>query len=97
MDPPILPKETVAVSSIVQKKSTAPSTKTTSKSQSKNVATPKNSKGKSVEKSAVPPSSPRKESSVVGSAIPVEKGSAIPAPSSTMYDRTRSKRKAAAS
>ena len=82
---------------LFKKKSTAPSTKTASKSQSKNVATPKKSKGKSVEKSAVPPSFPRKESSVVGSAIPVEKGSTIPAPSGTMYDHTRSKRKAAAS
>ncbi len=55
---------------------------------------PKKSKGKSVEKSVVPPSSPDKES-LVGSTIPIKKGSAISVPSGTMYDRTRSKRKAA--
>jgi hypothetical protein len=98
VDPPILPKETVAVSSIVQKKYTAPPTKTASKSkesQSKNVVASKKSKGKSVEKSMVSLSSPGKESVVVGSAIPIEKGSAILFPSRTVNDRTRSKRKAA--
>uniref|UniRef100_A0A2N9HAB7 Aminotransferase-like plant mobile domain-containing protein n=1 Tax=Fagus sylvatica TaxID=28930 RepID=A0A2N9HAB7_FAGSY len=45
-------------------------------------------------KTAIPPSSPDKES-LVGSTIPIKKGSAISVPSGTMYDRTRSKRKAA--
>ena len=59
------------------------------------MATLKKSKGNYVEKSAVPPSFPGKESSMVGSTIPVEKGFAIPIPSDTMYNRTKSKRKAA--
>jgi hypothetical protein len=92
VDPPIPSNETV--SSTARKKPTPPPAKAASKSQSKNVVAPKKAKGKSVEKSAVTPSSPDEES-LVGSAIPVEKGSAVLVPSGTMYDRTRSKRKAA--
>ncbi len=91
MDPPIPSNETV--SSTARKKPTPPPAKATSKSQSKNVVAPKKAKGKSVEKSAVTPSSPDEEP-LVGSAIPAEKGSAVLVPSGTMYDRTRSKRKA---
>jgi hypothetical protein len=96
---PISSKETE--SSAVRKKSTPLSVKAASKSQSKSVIAPKKAKGKSIEKSAVTCSSPDEKSLVEsathaekGSAIPIEKGSAAPIPLSTMYDRTRSKRKA---
>ena len=59
------------------------------------MAAPRKSKGKSVEKFVVSPSSPGKESVVLGFTILVEKGFTIPIPSGTMYDCTRSKRKAA--
>ena len=55
---------------------------------------PKKAKGKSIEKSVVTRSSPDEES-MVESATPAEKGSAALILPSTMYDRTRSKRKAA--
>ena len=59
------------------------------------MAAPRKSKGKSVERFVVSPSSPGKESVVLGFTILVEKGFTIPIPSGTMYDCTRSKRKAA--
>ena len=84
VDPPIPAKE--AASSAVRKKPTPPSTKTASKPRSKNVVASKKAKGQSNEKSAATSYSLGEESPV---------GSAVPIPSSTMYDRTRSKRKAA--
>jgi hypothetical protein len=92
VDPSIPSKE--AVSSAVRKKSTPPPAKAASKSQGKSATAPKKAKGKSVERFAVPTSSPDGES-LVRSATPTEKGSAVPIPPGTMYDRTRSKRKAA--
>ena len=86
VDPSIPSKE--AVSSVVRKKSTPPPAKAAS------ATAPKKAKGKFIEKSAIPASSPD-GASLVGSAMPAEKGSAVPIPSGTMYDRTRSKRKAA--
>ena len=91
VDPPIPSKE--AVSFAVRKKPTPPPTKTASKPWNKNVVASKKAKGQSVEKSTATPSSPGEESPI-GSAIPTEKGSAVPIPSGTMYDHTRSKRKA---
>ena len=83
-----------AESSAVRKKPAPPSSKTTSKPRSKNVAASKKVKGQSTQKSAVTPPSSGEESPVE-SATPADKGLAAPIPPSTMYDRTRSKRKAA--
>jgi hypothetical protein len=91
VDPSIPVKE--AVSSATRKKPAPSSTKTASKPRSKNVVASKKAKGPSVEKSVVTPSSG--EESPVESAVPADRGSAAPIPSGTMYDRTRSKRKAA--
>uniref|UniRef100_A0A2N9HVA9 Aminotransferase-like plant mobile domain-containing protein n=1 Tax=Fagus sylvatica TaxID=28930 RepID=A0A2N9HVA9_FAGSY len=67
-------------------------TKAKSQPRSKSVAV-KKAKSKPTRKSAVaPPSS--SEEPAAESATPVEKESAIPTPPSTIYDRTRSKRKA---
>uniref|UniRef100_A0A2N9HIE7 Aminotransferase-like plant mobile domain-containing protein n=1 Tax=Fagus sylvatica TaxID=28930 RepID=A0A2N9HIE7_FAGSY len=69
-------------------------TKAKSQPRSKSVAV-KKAKSKPTRKSAVaPPSS--SEEPAAESATPVEKESAIPTPPSTIYDRTRSKRKAVA-
>uniref|UniRef100_A0A2N9IAP6 Aminotransferase-like plant mobile domain-containing protein n=1 Tax=Fagus sylvatica TaxID=28930 RepID=A0A2N9IAP6_FAGSY len=92
--PPIPSKEAVALSFVVQKKPTPPPNKAWSKSQSKSTVALKKAKGKSVEKSTATPSSSGEESLVV-STTPFEKRPAIPVPSGTMYDRTRSKRNAA--
>ena len=74
-----------------------------SESPGKSVASPKKAKGKTVGKSAAPASSPARESLVgpaitvkAGSAVSVEEESAVPVPPGTMYNRTRSKRKATA-
>jgi hypothetical protein len=80
-------------SSAVQEKSAPPSTKAKSQPRSKSVAV-KKAKGKPTQKSAVAPPSSGEESPVE-SATPIEKESAVPTPPSTMYGRTRSKRKAA--
>uniref|UniRef100_A0A2N9HJ25 Aminotransferase-like plant mobile domain-containing protein n=1 Tax=Fagus sylvatica TaxID=28930 RepID=A0A2N9HJ25_FAGSY len=67
-------------------------TKAKSQPRSKSVAV-KKAKSKPTRKSAVaPPSS--SEEPAAESATPVEKESAVPTPPSTIYDRTRSKRKA---
>uniref|UniRef100_A0A2N9JA03 Aminotransferase-like plant mobile domain-containing protein n=1 Tax=Fagus sylvatica TaxID=28930 RepID=A0A2N9JA03_FAGSY len=81
-------------SSAVRKKSAPSSTKTKSQPGSKNVAASKKAKGKPTQKSAAAPPSSGEESPVE-SATPIEKESAVPTPPSTMYGRTRSKRKAA--
>jgi hypothetical protein len=81
-------------SSAVRKKSAPSSTKTKSQPGSKNVAASKKAKGQPTQKSAAAPPSSGEESPVE-SATPIEKGSAVPTPPSTMYGRTRSKRKAA--
>jgi hypothetical protein len=81
-------------SSAVRKKSAPSSTKTKSQPRSKSVAASKKAKGKPTQKSAAAPPSSGEESPVE-SATPIEKGSAVPTPPSTMYGRTRSKRKAA--
>jgi hypothetical protein len=98
-DPPIPVKEVAP--SAVQEKSTPPPVKAAGKSQVKSVAAPKRAKGKTVEKSAAPASSPERESLVglaipaeEGSAVPVKEGSAVPIPPGTIYNRTRSNRKA---
>jgi hypothetical protein len=83
-----------AESSAVRKKPASSSTKTESKPRSKNVVASKKVKGQSTQKSAATPPSSGEESPVEF-ATPTEKGSAVPTPSSTMYARTRSKRKAA--
>jgi hypothetical protein len=101
VDPSIAVKEVAP--SAVQEKSTPPPVKVVSKSPGKSVAPPKKAKGKAVGKSAAPTSSPERES-LVGSAITVKEGSAVsaeeesavPVPPGTMYNRTRSKRKATA-
>ena len=80
-------------SSAVQEKSASPSTNVKSQPRSKSVAV-KKAKGKPTKNSAVAPPSSGEESPVE-SATPIEKESAIPTPPSTMYGRTRSKRKAA--
>uniref|UniRef100_A0A2N9FWF7 Aminotransferase-like plant mobile domain-containing protein n=1 Tax=Fagus sylvatica TaxID=28930 RepID=A0A2N9FWF7_FAGSY len=99
LDPPVDPtkdtsppsKETE--SSAIQEKSAPPSTKAKSQPRSKSVAV-KKAKSKPTQKSAVaPPSS--SEEPAAESATPIEKESAVPTPPSTMYGRTRSKRKAA--
>uniref|UniRef100_A0A2N9GHN1 Aminotransferase-like plant mobile domain-containing protein n=1 Tax=Fagus sylvatica TaxID=28930 RepID=A0A2N9GHN1_FAGSY len=64
-----------------------------SQPRSKSVAV-KKAKGKPTQKSAAAPPSSGEESPVE-SATPIEKESAVPTPPSTMYGRTRSKRKAA--
>jgi hypothetical protein len=79
--------------SAVQEKSAPSSTKTKSQPRSKSVAV-KKAKGKPTQKSAAPPPSSVEESPVE-SATPIEKESAVPTPPSTIYGRTRSKRKAA--
>uniref|UniRef100_A0A2N9F8G5 Aminotransferase-like plant mobile domain-containing protein n=1 Tax=Fagus sylvatica TaxID=28930 RepID=A0A2N9F8G5_FAGSY len=79
-------------SSAIQEESAPPSTKAKSQPRSKSVAV-KKAKSKPTRKSAVaPPSS--SEEPAAESATPVEKESAVPTPPSTIYDRTRSKRKA---
>uniref|UniRef100_A0A2N9F9W3 Aminotransferase-like plant mobile domain-containing protein n=1 Tax=Fagus sylvatica TaxID=28930 RepID=A0A2N9F9W3_FAGSY len=80
VDPPIPVKE--AVSSATRKKPAPSSTKTASKPWSKNVVALKKAKGQSVEKSAVTPSSG--EESPVESAVPADKGFAVPIPSNTI-------------
>uniref|UniRef100_A0A2N9ED07 Aminotransferase-like plant mobile domain-containing protein n=1 Tax=Fagus sylvatica TaxID=28930 RepID=A0A2N9ED07_FAGSY len=77
-----------------KKKSAPSSTKTKSQPRSKSVAVSKKAKGKPTQKSAAAPPSSGEESPVE-SATPIEKESAVPTPPSTMYGRTRSKRKAA--
>ena len=74
-----------------------------SESLGKSVPSPKKAKGKAVGKSAAPTSSPERESLVgsativkEGSAVSAEEESAVPVSPGTMYNRTRSKRKAAA-
>uniref|UniRef100_A0A2N9J1V2 Aminotransferase-like plant mobile domain-containing protein n=1 Tax=Fagus sylvatica TaxID=28930 RepID=A0A2N9J1V2_FAGSY len=101
VDPSIAVKEVAP--SAVQEKSTPPPVKVVSESPGKSVAPPKKAKGKTVGKSATLASSPERESLVgpaitikEGSAVSVEEESAIPVPPGTMYNRTRSKRKAAA-
>uniref|UniRef100_A0A2N9FUA4 Aminotransferase-like plant mobile domain-containing protein n=1 Tax=Fagus sylvatica TaxID=28930 RepID=A0A2N9FUA4_FAGSY len=90
-DTPLPSKETE--SSAVQEESAPPSTKAKSQPRSKSVVV-KKAKGKPTQKSAVAPPSSGEESPVE-SATPIEKESAVPTPPSTMYGRTRSKRKAA--
>uniref|UniRef100_A0A2N9IES6 Aminotransferase-like plant mobile domain-containing protein n=1 Tax=Fagus sylvatica TaxID=28930 RepID=A0A2N9IES6_FAGSY len=98
VDPPVDPSEDTSLpsketeSSAIQEESAPPSTKAKSQPRSKSVAV-KKAKSKPTRKSAVaPPSS--SEEPAAESATPVEKESAIPTPPSTIYDRTRSKRKA---
>jgi hypothetical protein len=97
VDPPVDPTEDTSPpsreteSSAIQEKSAPPSTKAKSKPRSKSVAV-KKAKSKPTRKSAVaPPSS--SEEPAAEFATPVEKESAVPTPPSTIYDRTRSKRK----
>uniref|UniRef100_A0A2N9HMI2 Aminotransferase-like plant mobile domain-containing protein n=1 Tax=Fagus sylvatica TaxID=28930 RepID=A0A2N9HMI2_FAGSY len=99
VDPPVDPTEDTSPpsketeSSAIQEKSAPPSTKAKSQPRSKSVAV-KKAKSKPTQKSAVaPPSS--SEEPAAESATPIEKESAVPTPPSTMYGRTRSKRKAA--
>uniref|UniRef100_A0A2N9GIS5 Aminotransferase-like plant mobile domain-containing protein n=1 Tax=Fagus sylvatica TaxID=28930 RepID=A0A2N9GIS5_FAGSY len=80
-------------SSAIQEKSAPPSTKAKSQPRSKSVAV-KKAKSKPTQKSAVAPPSSGEEPPAE-SATPIEKESAVPTPPSTMYGRTRSKRKAA--
>ena len=95
VDPSIAVKEVAP--SAIQEKSTPPPVKAMTESSGKSVAPPKRAKGKTVGKSAAPASSPERESLVVpGSAVSAEEGSAVPVPPGTMYNRTSSKRKAAA-
>uniref|UniRef100_A0A2N9IFN7 Aminotransferase-like plant mobile domain-containing protein n=1 Tax=Fagus sylvatica TaxID=28930 RepID=A0A2N9IFN7_FAGSY len=98
VDPPVDPSEDTSLpsketeSSAIQEESAPPSTKAKSQPRSKSVAV-KKAKSKPTRKSAVaPPSS--SEEPAAESATPVEKESAVPTPPSTIYDRTRSKRKA---
>uniref|UniRef100_A0A2N9EIL7 Aminotransferase-like plant mobile domain-containing protein n=1 Tax=Fagus sylvatica TaxID=28930 RepID=A0A2N9EIL7_FAGSY len=98
VDPPVDPTEDTSLpsketeSSAIQEESAPPSTKAKSQPRSKSVAV-KKAKSKPTRKSAVaPPSS--SEEPAAESATPVEKESAVPTPPSTIYDRTRSKRKA---
>jgi hypothetical protein len=98
VDPPVDPTEDTSLPSketespAIQEESAPTPTKAKSQPRSKSVAV-KKAKSKPTRKSAVaPPSS--SEEPAAESATPVEKESAIPTPPSTIYDRTRSKRKA---
>jgi hypothetical protein len=99
VDPPVDPTEDTSPpsketeSSAIQEKSAPPSTKAKSQPRSKSVAV-KKAKSKPTQKSAVAPPSSGEEPPAE-SATPIEKESAVPTPPSTMYGRTRSKRKAA--
>jgi hypothetical protein len=99
VDPPVDPTEDTSPpsketeSSAIQEKSAPPSTKAKSQPRSKSVAV-KKAKSKPTQKSTVAPPSSGEEPPAE-SATPIEKESAVPTPSSTMYGRTRSKRKAA--
>jgi hypothetical protein len=98
VDPPADPTEDTSLPSketefsAIQEESALTPTKAKSQPRSKSVAV-KKAKSKPTRKSAVAPPS-LSEGPAAESATPVGKESAVPTPPSTIYDRTRSKRKA---